>query len=83
MHSEIKAAYVDKLVLYENASMEVCCWGRLPVDAEYYKNYDHFALKDAFGRSIWDAVVEAQHGWIREDHLGQTHEEYLESEKNK
>lgn len=83
MYPKSKEDYINKLVLYENASMEVCCWGRLPVDADYYKNYDHLALIEAFGKTMWDVVIEAQGGWIREDHLGQTHEEYLKSEKTK
>lgn len=79
MTPEIRTAYIDKLVLYVNAGISVCCWGSLPVSSDYYATYSSLDLIDTFGKQILDAVVEAQHEWIREDHLGQTHEEYLES----
>jgi hypothetical protein len=81
MTLEIRAAYIDKLVLYVNASIEVCCWGALPVAADYYETYSSINLIDTFGKEMIGVVVEAKYGWIREDHLGQTHKEYLQSQE--
>ena len=82
MNPEIRTAFINKLVLYVNAGISVCCWGSLPVSSNYYEAYSSMDLLDVFKMQILDAVVEASHDWIREDHIGQTHQEYLESVKN-
>ncbi|CAB4180534.1 hypothetical protein UFOVP1043_51 [uncultured Caudovirales phage] len=43
-------------------------------------------LEDVFylmvtSKEMIDIILEAQYGWIREDHLGQTHAEYLQSQE--
>lgn len=81
MTPKIRADYIAKLVLYVNASIGVCCWGSLPTGADYYDTYNSLDLIDAFGKEMIDIILEAQYGWIREDHLGQTHAEYLQSQE--
>ena len=77
MTPKTRADYIAKLVLYVNASISVCCWGSLPTGADYYDTYNSLDLIDAFGKEMIDVILEAQYGWIREDHLGQTHAEYM------
>jgi len=82
MTPKIRADYIVKLVLYVNARIEVCRWGRLPTSVDYYDTYNSLDLIDAFGKEMIDVILEAQYcRWIREDHLGQTHEEYLQSQE--
>ena len=77
MTPKVRADYIAKLVLYTNASISVCCWGSLPRDVDYYDAYSSLDLIDAFGKEMIDVILEAQYGWIREDHLGQTHAEFM------
>ena len=81
MTPKIRADYIVKLVLYVNARIEIYRWGRLPTSVDYYDTYSSLDLIDAFGKEMIDVILEAQYGWIREDHLGQTHEEYLQSQE--